>query len=113
MTVRIKGPITTRASRHSTTYWPTTPARRRAEDPPVGVAVTPCALCSSSPTSDRSAVAIVDPPIEDDELQEGDDQRHQEETHRQHAADPVVLGLVEDLEHQRLGRAGRAAVGDD
>src|SRR5690606_29785231 len=94
---------TSRASSPSSAYWPTSPHMRRDADwPTVGGLM-----------EGVSSVAIVDPPLQDDELDERHDQGDEEEAHRHHGALAVVLGLLEDLEHQRLGGAGGAALRDD
>src|SRR5690606_34843735 len=106
------------ASATSSAYWPTRLAVRRADDWPTGAGAAPTSPSStttSSPGRRSSSVAIVDPPLEQHELQGGDHQRHREQPHRVDGADADVVGPVEpvDLEHHRLGCAGRVALGED
>src|SRR5918998_3418045 len=108
-----------------TAYWPTRPAVRRDRDRPSVAAVSSCSgpPSRSSPAivttlSSAAAVAstgIVDPPLEEAELQGRDHQRHEEQPDRVDGADADVVRAVQpvDLEHQRLGGAHGPALGDD
>src|SRR5690606_14950868 len=132
MTANATGSRTMAASTTSRAYWPTRPATRRAGERPataaggapwIGPPITSSAGMLTTPSSGRAvAVAgapgsagIVDPPLEDGELQRGDDQRHEEQADRVDGADADVVGSVQavDLEDQRLGGGDRPALGDD
>src|SRR5262245_9720002 len=130
MRANASGITTTAASRIRSTYCAASDTALAAPPRRTGPAATPGdsgTAASPSPSAPPAAGAtgtdsstvgpasagIVHPPVEDGEVRRRHRQGDEEQPDRVHGADADRVGPVEpvDLEHQRLGRVDRAALG--